>query len=152
MYGLLSPLDLNICNGSSMYPEKSFFISNVGTGITCFPCVTLIFFAVFISSSVATSFIYIVFSIGGSSRFFAIFSTIPSDVPSIKIDSGLYFFKAFIISFFSFSSINIACFTVSILVGAFFADSPATTSFSFTRSPSSIIYDILFSPATICAL
>ena len=33
--------------------------------------------------------------IGGKSRFAAILLTIPSDVPSIKILSGLYFFIAF---------------------------------------------------------
>ena len=51
------PFDLKICNGSNKYPEKSFFSSNVGTGITCFPCVTRILRAFSISSSVATSFI-----------------------------------------------------------------------------------------------
>ena len=78
----------------------------------------------------------------GNPKFDAIFATIPSDVPNINIDFGAYFINAFCISCFSFSSMNRACFTVSIFVGAFFADSPATTSFSFIRSPSSIIYFI----------
>ena len=38
------------------------------------------------------------------------------------------------------------------LVGAFFADTPAITSFPLINNPSSIIYFIPFSPATICAL
>jgi len=79
-------------------------------------------------------------------------STIPSDVPNIKIASGLYFFIAFCTSFFLSSVKNNAFFTVSILVGAFFAEEPAITLWSFIRSPSSIIYCILFSAATYPAL
>ena len=42
--------------------------------------------------------------------------------------------------------------TVSILVGAFLAEIPAKTWFPLINNPSSIIYSIPFSPATICAL
>ena len=122
-----------------MYPAKSLFISKVGTGITCLPSVVLILLAVSISVSVATSFIYIVFSGFGKPRLSAIFSTIPSDVPRINIASGLIFLIASRILSLSFLSMNIAFFTVSILVGAFFAELPATTSLSLIKSPSSII-------------
>ena len=105
MYGCCPfPLDLKIWSGSNKYPEKSFFISNVGTGITCFPSVTRILLAFSISSSVATSVIYIVSEISGNPKFAAIFCTIPSDVPNINMLSGLYFLNAFIIGSLSLSS------------------------------------------------
>ena len=78
--------------------------------------------------------------------------TISSYVPSIKILSVLYFFIALHISIFLFSSKKIACFTVSIFVCAFLAEVPAIISFSLINSPSSIMYFIFFSLATICAL
>ena len=140
MYGLLSfPFDLKICNGSKIKPEKSFFISNVGTGITCFPCVCLILLASCISSSVATSVMYIVSVSSGNPKFSLIFFIILSEVPKINMLSGLYFLKAFFISSASWGLLNNAFFTVSILVAAFFAETPAITSFSFIKSPSSII-------------
>ena len=104
MYGFSPfPLLLKICKGSNKYPEKSFFISKVGTGITCLPSVTRIRLAVSISCLVATSCIYTVSFICGNPKFAAIFCTIPSDVPNINILSGLYFLKAFVISCFSSS-------------------------------------------------
>ncbi len=62
-----------------------------------------------------------------------IFSIIPSDVPKISKLSGLYFLKAFLISSaFSWFKNN-APFTVSILVGAFLAETPAITSLSLIK-------------------
>ena len=61
----------------------------------------------------------------GNFKFDAIFSTIPSDVPKISIFDGLCFCNAFSICSCSSSFRNNACFTVSIFVGAFFAESPA---------------------------